>query len=147
MCCVLQVLQDSICFTLCSLPKSMQNPEFLKKMQTEIICLSGRTSCTYWNRQRYRPDSRSWKGPTRIIQSNYLISLGLTKLKFVQGIVQVLPQHWKAWGIDHLSRKPTPIFDRPVSKESFMPFFPFGRNRALSLFMQLRRLLKFERMY
>ena len=26
-------------------------------------------------------------------------------------------KHWQAWGIDHLSRKPVPMFDHPLSKE------------------------------
>ena len=26
-------------------------------------------------------------------------------------------KHWQAWGIDHLSRKPDPMFDHPLGKE------------------------------
>ena len=40
------------------------------------------------------------------------------KLKHVvQAIVQMPLQHWQAWSINHLSRKPGAVFDHPFSKE------------------------------
>ena len=31
-----------------------------------------------------------------------------------------MPQkHWWSWGVDHLSRKPVPVFDHPLGKEMF----------------------------
>ena len=40
------------------------------------------------------------------------------KLKHaIKGIVQMPLKHWQAWGIDHLSRKPVPVFDHPLGKE------------------------------
>jgi len=39
------------------------------------------------------------------------------KLKLVvKGIVQTPLKHWQAWGINHLSRKPVPVSDHPLSK-------------------------------
>lgn len=47
--------------------------------------------------------------------------------------VQMLLKHWQAWSIEHLSRKPVPVFDCPLHKEmstlnlpwhSFEPFPP-----------------------
>ena len=31
----------------------------------------------------------------------------------------MLLEHWQAWGIDHLSRKPVPVLDNPLSEEMF----------------------------
>jgi len=43
------------------------------------------------------------------------------KLKHViKGIVQMPFKHWQALGIDHLSRKPVPGFDRPLCKEMLL---------------------------
>jgi len=40
------------------------------------------------------------------------------KLKHVvKGIVQMPLKRWQAWGIDHLSSKPVPSLDHPLSKE------------------------------
>lgn len=34
---------------------------------------------------------------TELEGSDCLISLGLTRLKHVKGVVQMPPQHWQAW--------------------------------------------------
>ncbi|PKU36123.1 aryl hydrocarbon receptor nuclear translocator-like protein 2 isoform x1 [Limosa lapponica baueri] len=40
------------------------------------------------------------------------------KLKHVvKGIIQMPLKHWHTSDIDHLSRKPVPVFDHPLSKE------------------------------
>ena len=53
-----------------------------------------------------------------IIWSNCLTASGLTKLKHVaRGTVQMPRKHGQAWGIDHLSGKPVPVFDHPLAKE------------------------------
>jgi len=40
------------------------------------------------------------------------------KLKHVvKGIVQMPLKHRQGWGIDHLSRKPVPVFDHPLGKD------------------------------
>lgn len=58
--------------------------------------------------------------------SNYLVQLcdnlrADYKMKHViKGIVEMPLKHWQTWGIDHLSRKPIPVFDHPLSKEIFL---------------------------
>ena len=38
--------------------------------------------------------------------------------KLKRGIKVHMPlKHWQAWGIDHLSSKPVPVFDHPLGKE------------------------------
>jgi len=39
------------------------------------------------------------------------------KLKHIKGIVQMPLKHWQAWGIDHLFRKPVPVFGHSLYKE------------------------------
>ena len=40
------------------------------------------------------------------------------KLKHViKEIAQMPLKHWQAWGTDHPSRKPLPVFDHPLSAE------------------------------
>jgi len=49
-----------------------------------------------------------------------LTNSGLSKLKRgIKGILQMLLKHWQAWGINHLSRNPVPMFDHPFGKEMF----------------------------
>jgi len=38
-------------------------------------------------------------------------------MHIIKGIVQMPLKHWQAWGIDHLSRKPVPMFAHPLGKE------------------------------
>jgi len=43
------------------------------------------------------------------------------KLKhIIKGNVQVPHKHWRAWGIDDLSRKPVPVSDQPLVKKCFL---------------------------
>jgi len=34
-----------------------------------------------------------------------------------KGIVQMPLEHWQAWGINHITRKPVPVFDQSHGKE------------------------------
>lgn len=35
----------------------------------------------------------------------------------IKSIVQMLLNHWQAWGINHLFRQPVPVFGHPIDKE------------------------------
>jgi len=42
------------------------------------------------------------------------------KLKdVIKGIAQMPLEHRQAWGINHLSRRPVPVFDHSLGKEAF----------------------------
>lgn len=49
--------------------------------------------------------------------SSCLTDSGLAKSCVVKGIVQLPLEHWRAGGIDLLSRKPGPVFEHPLGKE------------------------------
>jgi len=70
--------------------------------------------CTLWRREQNSSVGRTFK--YRSVQLSDLFG-DKQKLKHAtEGIIQMLLEHWQAWGISHLTKRPVPLFDHNHGK-------------------------------
>lgn len=70
--------------------------------------------CTLWRRRENSSVGRTFKYHS--VQLSDLFG-DKQKLKHAtEGIIQMLLEHWQAWGISHLTKRPVPLFDHNHGK-------------------------------